>query len=45
MDLFEPISGITLERYAELCALMADTNNDESKEIAVAEENGVKGDD
>ena len=24
MDLFEPIAGVNLEKYAELCAAMAD---------------------
>lgn len=41
--LFAPIADVSLEKYAELCALMADTNHDESKEIAVAEANGVSG--
>lgn len=39
----EPINGVSLEKYAELCALMADTAGDESKEIAIAEANGVSG--
>jgi hypothetical protein len=43
MDLFEPIAGVNLEKYAELCAAMADTNHDEAKEIAVAETLGVAG--
>lgn len=38
------INGVTIEQYAELCALMADTGGDESKEIAIAEANGVSGD-
>ncbi|HMV67447.1 MAG TPA: hypothetical protein PKA64_11400 [Myxococcota bacterium] len=41
--LFAPIADIGLEQYAELCALMADTNNDEAREVAVAEEHGVSG--
>lgn len=34
---------ITLEKYADLCVLMSDTAGDESKEIAIAEANGVSG--
>jgi hypothetical protein len=34
----EPIAGITLEQYADLCARMADTGGDESKEFAIASE-------
>ncbi len=37
------INGVTIEQYAELCALMADTAGDESKEIAIAESKGVSG--
>lgn len=43
MSLFEPIAGVDLETYANLCALMGDTNHDEAKEIAVAVANGVSG--
>lgn len=32
---------ITLEQYADLCAAMADTGGDESKEIAIAAAQGV----
>lgn len=32
---------IPLEKYADLCALMADTAGDESKENAIAQANGV----
>jgi hypothetical protein len=32
---------ITLEKYADLCALMADTGGDVNKENAIAEANGV----
>lgn len=35
---------ITLEKYAELCALMSDTGGDESKEFAIAAEHGVSAD-
>jgi hypothetical protein len=35
---------ITIEKYAELCALMSDTGGDESKEFAIAEEHGVNPD-
>ncbi len=38
-------NGVTIEKYADLCALMADTAGDESKEIAIAEANGVTGND
>lgn len=41
----EPINGISIEKYAQLCALMADTGGDESKEIAIAAEQGVNADD
>lgn len=41
----EPINGIALEKYAMLCALMAETGGDESKEIAIAAEQGVSADD
>ena len=34
---------IPIEKYAELCALMADTGGDEGKETAIAEANGVSG--
>ncbi len=37
----DAINGVTLQKYAELCALMADTAGDESKEIAIAEANSV----
>ena len=37
----DAINGVTLEKYADLCALMADTAGDESKEIAISEANGV----
>jgi len=32
---------IPIEKYAELCALMADTGGDEAKESAIAAEHGV----
>ena len=32
---------IALEKYADLCALMADTGGDQAKEAAIAEGNGV----
>lgn len=40
----EPIAGVTLEKYAELCAKMANTPNDDEAFIAVAEANGVSRD-
>lgn len=36
-----PIAGISLERYAELCAKMANTPNNDEAFAAVAEANGV----
>ncbi len=41
----EPISNVSLEKYAELCAHMADTGGDESKEIAIAHAHGVSAED
>jgi len=38
-------NGVDLAKYAKLCALMIHTGNDEAKEIAIAEVNGVKGPD
>ncbi|MBL0155046.1 MAG: hypothetical protein IPP93_16825 [Chitinophagaceae bacterium] len=35
---------ITVELYAELCALMTETGGDESKEFAIAAEKGVSAD-
>ena len=34
---------ISIEQYADLCALMADTGGDEAREVAIAEANGVSG--
>ncbi|HEX5036584.1 MAG TPA: hypothetical protein VFX30_05455 [bacterium] len=42
MDSF---NGVDIAQYAKLCALMIHTGNDETKEIAIAEANGVKGPD
>ncbi len=39
------INGVSLEKYAELCALMADTGTDEEKQNSIAEANGVKTED
>jgi hypothetical protein len=36
---------IAIEKYAELCALMADTGGDVAKEDAIAKANGVTGED
>ena len=41
----DPINGVSIEKYADLCARMADTDNDESREIAIAEAFGVPADD
>ena len=37
----ESIAGVTLEQYADLCALMGDTGGDVEKENAIAAEHGV----
>ncbi len=37
----DPIGGVTLETYAELCALMGETGGDVEKEHAIAAEHGV----
>lgn len=40
MDPLEPISGISLEAYAELCALMKDTGTDTEAQAAIAAQHG-----
>lgn len=40
----EPVAGITLEKYADLCALMGNTAGDENQEFAIAAEHGVSPD-
>ena len=40
-DALSPIEGVTLEKYAELCAKMANTPNNDDAFAAVAEANGV----
>lgn len=35
------VNGVSIEKYADLCAMMADTGGDVSKENAIAEANGV----
>ncbi|MCB0711077.1 MAG: hypothetical protein KDD67_01970 [Ignavibacteriae bacterium] len=40
----EPIAGVSLEQYAELCALMGDTGGDVAKENAIAADHGVSAD-
>jgi hypothetical protein len=37
----DSINGVSLEKYADLCALMANTAGDASKENEIAEQNGV----
>jgi len=37
----DEFNGVTLQKYAELCALMADTGTDVAKQEAIAEANGV----
>lgn len=41
----DAINGVTIEKYAELCALMADTGTDVEKQNQIAEENGVNSSD
>lgn len=41
----DSINGVSLEKYAELCALMSETGTDTAKQITIAEANGVKADD
>ena len=42
MKTFEPIAGVTLEKYAKLCALMSKTQPEETeKHTQIAAENGV----
>lgn len=36
----EPIEGISLEAYAELCALMKDTGTDTDQQAAIAAQRG-----
>src|SRR6266536_6609476 len=40
MDPMEPIAGISLEAYAQLCALMKDTGTDTDRQAAIAAEHG-----
>jgi hypothetical protein len=40
MDPMEPIAGISLDTYAELCALMKDTGTDADAQAAIAAERG-----
>jgi hypothetical protein len=40
MDPMEPISGISLEAYAELCALMKDSGTDGDRQTEMAAQNG-----
>jgi hypothetical protein len=40
MDPMEPIAGISLESYAELCALMKDAGTDTDRQAAMASEHG-----
>ena len=44
-DALAPIAGISLEKYAELCAKMANTPNDDEAFAQVAEANGVSRED
>lgn len=40
----DSIHGVSLEKYAELCALMANTAGNEAKEFAIAAEHGIQAD-
>jgi hypothetical protein len=40
MDPMEPVAGISLVAYAELCALMKDTGIDIERQVAIAAEQG-----
>jgi len=40
MDPMEPIAGVSLEAYAELCALMKDTGTDTDHQAAIAAQHG-----
>jgi hypothetical protein len=42
MDPMEPIEGISLEAYAELCALMKDTGTDTEQQAAIAGQHEAK---
>lgn len=41
MDYMEPINGVSLEKYAELCAMMAETGTDTAKQAQIAADAGV----
>jgi hypothetical protein len=41
MDPMEPIAGVSLQQYAELCAAMAHTGDDVAAQVAIARERGV----
>lgn len=41
MEHLAAVEGISIELYAKLCALMANTGGDEQKELAIAGEHGV----
>jgi hypothetical protein len=40
-DVFSPISGVSLEKYAELAAQMAESVSDKGKWVTIAGANGV----
>lgn len=44
MGAMEPISGVSLEKYAELCAAMAKTGEDTAAQVRIAAEAGVDAD-
>ena len=41
MDAFAPINGVSLEKYAELAALMTDTGGDFDRCATIAAEHGI----
>ena len=41
MDHLQPIAGVSIEKYAELCARMMDTGTDTAAQEAIAAEQGV----
>jgi hypothetical protein len=41
MDPFEPIQGVDLAKYAELCAAMMNTGDDVAAQVAIAADQGV----
>ena len=42
MDPMDPIAGISLEAYADLCALMKDTGTDVDRQVVIASQQGYE---